>query len=253
MTFNNSSGNIADALVQSANELESDTDTIATMTGALLGALKTEEPSWKIQDIGYLRSEAQRMVDIAQGSKAPSFSYPDVSLWEPPSNQSNAVSLWKGDLALAGIGVLAAQGKEYTSGSSVWQWFQLPHGQSILAKRRSKNLPSVNDNQMPGEPFWPKDATSAPKDKAEQNSFEFDKRRAHENERPRASTNTQASRNDKFPGLDKATDIAISSGFDNATIGRLINQCIDDTGSIELAVSFSAIIAKARLARMKRR
>ncbi|WP_093177111.1 ADP-ribosylglycohydrolase family protein [Pseudovibrio sp. Tun.PSC04-5.I4] len=67
--------NITDALVQSANELESDTDTIATMAGALLGALTKHEPTWKIQDLGYLKSEAHRMADIARGADAISFSY----------------------------------------------------------------------------------------------------------------------------------------------------------------------------------
>ena len=46
---------------------------------------------------------------------------------------------------------------------------------------------------------------------------------------------------------------ALGTRFDDATIGRLINQCIEDAGSIEMAASLSAIIAKARLAHMKRR
>lgn len=244
---------ITNALVLSANELESDTDTIATMVGALLGALTKHEPTWKIQDLGYLRSEAQRMADIARGAQVPSFSYPDVSVWEPPTNQSDAVAQWKGGLALTGIGVLVARGKEYTSGSSVWQWFELPFGQSILAKRRSKIQSSVNDNQMPREPLLSKETSGITKDKNEQNLFEFAKRREYENEQPSESARTQRTGSEHFLGLNEATDMVIASGFDDETLGRAINQCIDATGSIELAASLSAIIAKARLVRMRRR
>src|SRR5262245_20103893 len=41
---------IQDALVLAANELGSDTDTIATMAGAILGATTNEDPAWSIQD-----------------------------------------------------------------------------------------------------------------------------------------------------------------------------------------------------------
>ncbi|MEO9602013.1 MAG: ADP-ribosylglycohydrolase family protein, partial [Lentilitoribacter sp.] len=46
-----SSERIEDALTRSANELESDTDTIATMAGAILGSLVEFEPNWQIQDM----------------------------------------------------------------------------------------------------------------------------------------------------------------------------------------------------------
>lgn len=129
---------VAEALVLAANELESDTDTIATMTGAILGALANREPTWSIQDADYLRAEAQRMARIANREQAVSFSYPDVSIWKPPSSPSDAVVLREGTLALSGIGELKPEGKEYGSGSSVWQWFRLPFGQSILIERRAE-------------------------------------------------------------------------------------------------------------------
>ena len=218
---------VADALIQAANELDSDTDTIATMSGAILGALAKREPGWKIQDIEYLRSEAKRMADIARGKSALSFSYPDISLWEAPANQSDAVVMWNGALALAGIGVLEPQGQVYASGTAAWQWFKLPFGQSVLAKRRLHALPIANESQMPREPLLQK----AKRRKMMGNDTKYS----------------------EFPGLDAATDEIIASGFDNATIGRAINQCIDATGRIENVVSLSAIIAKARLARIKRR
>lgn len=241
--------NTSDALVESANELESDTDTIATMTGAMLGALMKHPPNWNIQDIAYIRSEAQRMADIARGVPVLSFSYPDVSVWKPPTNQSDAVVIWNGSWALAGIGVLEPQNSEYTSGSSVWQWFRLPFGQSVLAKRRSKIRSSVSGDQMPSEPLASAVKSGVSKVKDLQNTFEFAENGKDRNK----PSNLKKPKSEHFLGLDEATDIVISSNFDDETIGRVINLCIDATGSIELTASLSAIIAKARIARLKRR
>lgn len=240
------------ALVRSANELESDTDTIATMAGALLGCLVQHEPTWKIQDVKYLREEALRMVSIASQNRASSFSYPDVSVWEPPSNQSDAVVNWNGSLALVGIGALEPLGREYSSGSSVWQWFSLPFGQTILAKRRSKIKTSVDDRQMPREPIFSKPRSEVAEQSRLQNTFEFVEPKEQKVARKQDRDRQFVTHHKRFPGLGKATDIIISSGFDDVVIGQMMNSCIDETGEIETAVALAAIIAKARLVRKGR-
>ena len=62
---------------------------------------------------------------------------------------------------------------------------------------------------------------------------------------------------EKLSSLDETTKAVIDSGFDDATIGRAINQCIDDhineEHCIELVIGLSAIIAKARIARIKQK
>lgn len=67
----------------------------------------------------------------------------------------------------------------------------------------------------------------------------------------------QTIRHEKFPSLDEVTKAVIDSGFDDATIGRAINQCIDDNineeRGIERVIGLSAIIAKARIARSKQK
>ena len=241
------------ALVRSANELESDTDTIATMAGAILGAVSSEEPRWAIQDEGYLRSEALRVASIARGQDAQSFSYPDVSLWEPPSNQSDAVVFWKGALALAGIGELKPKGPEYKSGAAIWQWFDLPFGQSVLAKRRAKITNSVDDRQMPRTSTLQQSDLKRPTDKKQPDIFEHAERHVPSKDDHQRQDLRHQSRAERFPGLDKATDIIISSGFDEATVGHLIMLAIDETGEIEAAVALSSIVAKARLVRMRRK
>lgn len=243
---------IEHALVQSANELDSDTDTIATMTGALLGSLVTHEPTWKIQDIKYLREEALRMASVAYQDRAISFSYPEMSVWEPPSNQSDAVVIWNGSMALAGIGALVPLGEEYASGSSVWQWFSLPFGQTILAKRRSIIKTSVNDGQMPREPMLSKPQPKAADQSRVQNNFEFSERKKPGIVRDQVKYRQVAQHRGRFPGIGEATDIIISSGFDDAVIGRMLNLCIEEAGEIEMAVALAAIVAKAKLVRRRR-
>lgn len=244
---------IEDALAVSANELESDTDTIATMAGALLGALSKHAPEWEIQDRTYLEHEARRLAGIAFGSDQQSFSYPDVSGWEPPSNHSDAVVRYNGGLGLIGLGGLRSIGSEYKSGRSVWQWFELPFGQTILAKRRSEISTIVNKDQMPAPPIRTKVQANGESAKMHQDSFSFRAKPELEVGRNLASGESVRQDSRGFPGIDRATDIIISSGFDEATIGRLLNQCIDSTKSVEMVASMSAIIAKARLARMRRK
>ncbi len=241
---------IEEALIRSANELESDTDTIATMAGAILGALANSEPKWAVQDTAYIRKEASRMVSVAKRERTCSFAYPDVSSWEPPSNQSDAVVRWQGSLALAGLGMLEPWGQEYKAGTAIWQWFKLPFGQSIFAKRRAVIKGSVSDKQMPRNTPAPPLDTHDSQSRKQQEHFDFVATEAKK--RDRDATDRQAPVQ-RFPGLDKATDIIIASGFDNEVIGRLINLSIEETGGIEAAVGLAAIVAKARLARMRRK
>lgn len=244
---------IEEALARSANELESDTDTIATMAGAILGALAKNEPNWALQDTTYIRQEAGRMVCIAQRERTSSFAYPDVSSWEPPSNQSDAVVRWQDSFALSGLGKLEPKGREYKSGSSIWQWFVLPFGQSVFAKRRAIIKGNTSNKQMPrNTPERPVDTRGSQHNK-QQERLEFTVAEAQQRAPEATSHQKLLPHLERFPSLDKATDIIIASGFDNEIIGRLINLSIEETGGIEAAVGLSAIVAKARLARMRRK
>ena len=54
----------------------------------------------------------------------------------------------------------------------------------------------------------------------------------------------------QFLTLDQATKQAINSGFDPAVIGRMLLEFSERNDGIGLAMGFSAIIAKARRARI---
>ena len=60
------------------NTLGSDTDTIATMAGAILGAGSNEEPPQRVLDYDYIASEATRFFEISEGKNTAQFLYPDL-------------------------------------------------------------------------------------------------------------------------------------------------------------------------------
>lgn len=241
---------IEEALAASANELESDTDTIATMAGALLGSIARRPPIWNIQDSDYITSEAVRLANIAIGKHQASFSYPDIGRWNPPTNQGAAIGVYEDSLAISGLGALETYGDEYTFGDSVWQWSALPFGQTILAKRKSVINEVIAADQLP-KPYVSSDRppprrTPASEYSAQQPEFNFE---AGSDPLP-----LESARDDVFlDDLDAESDIIISSNFDNDTIGRLLKKRIDSTSSIESAMALLVIVAKARIARNKRR
>lgn len=242
---------IEGTLALAANELESDTDTIATMAGALLGSVAGRAPSWLIQDSEYIKSEAERLADIALGHTQSSFSYPDIGRWNPPTNQGASIKMHRGSWAIVGLGIINSHGNEFRSGDAAWQWFTLPFGQTILAKRKIDITDEVSADQLPKLDVQSIQSTHPRKPHAIQHE-------RHEKLQSEISFSSevnksiidQTSEADEL--LDSDTDTVIASGFDNETLGRLLNRAIDSSLSIEVAVSFAAIIAKAKIKRIKR-
>jgi ADP-ribosylglycohydrolase len=246
--------NVEAALTMAANELESDTDTIATMTGAILGAISTHSPEWQIQDRQYIVQEAERLAAIALKQPQSSFTYPDLGHWNPPAKQTASIGWLEGDLVLAGLGHLKSQGPEYRAGDAVWQWFALPFGQTILAKRRANLNEKISADQLPGprqdartdmrRVRKPEHSAEAP-----QTRLPLDDGRNDHRPQPKISQDTRSSRD----AIDTWSDEAIHSEFDDLTLGRLLNRCIDSSQSVDAAIGFAAIVAKAKLARQRRR
>lgn len=247
---------IEEALAASANELDSDTDTIATMAGALLGAIASKPPSWKLQDQEYITAEALRLARIAQGHPQESFTYPDLGRWNPPGNQAASVGLVDGGFAMLGLGNLFPVSEEFAAGDSVWQWQRLPFGQTVLAKRRSEVKTRIPSDQLPGSPriivsksraIDPQSPRFEPLDQA------LLPLGGGVEARP-ASTQTsfQEATQSSYASIDVLTNAVISSNFDDLTLGKLLNRFIDSSQSIESTIGFVAIIAKAKLARQKR-
>lgn len=241
---------IEEALALSANELESDTDTIATMAGAILGCVHVSEPQWTIQDRPYIAQEATRLAAIAGGRPQDSFTYPDLGHWSPPTRQTASVGLNGRGLALAGLGAIEPVGSEYAAGDTVWQWFTLSFGQTILAKRRAVVEDKLEGSQLPGErqaPAPQKSTVLATKSQA--SLFDEGKKEAR---KPQEQSEV-AGRSAEKSGIDYWTDVVIQHEFDDLTLGRVFNRILEETRSADSAVAFAAIIAKAKLARERRR
>jgi len=245
-------GSPAKALTQAANELKSDTDTIATMAGAILGACARTAPEWPIQDRDYIVREATRLARIAEGQPCESFAYPDLARWNPPTNQSAAVGTLGDNAALAGLGLVKAEGDEYHSGDSIWQWYKLPFGQTVLAKRKPV-LPQLSEDQLPKMPSRPQtgDSTNAmagvPNDR--QGALLFEKDRNNMSE---SSKQHNYHIESESWDLHRAADETIKSNFDPRVVGTLLNRCFDETESIELMVAFTAILGMARKTRLEK-
>ena len=128
----------SDALLCAANELNTDTDTIATMAGAVLGCGATEPPPGPLLDGNYIASEAVR-VAAPGGPGRSRFRYPDLLAWEPPRTQSDALFAHGDELWVAGLGPASALAQPMTTPRAefAWQWVRLDTSQTLVIKRRS--------------------------------------------------------------------------------------------------------------------
>ena len=265
-----------------ANALGTDTDTIATMAGALLGSLAENDPDEAIQDADYIAHEAGRMSAIAEGRGAAPFPSVDLLSWIPPRTQSDVVG-YQGDvLGLAGLGPATKAGPSWGARGREpvkFEWLKLWFGQQVLAKSRvepsplpshavvtpspdyqapssgvvlaPKAAPRPSRSQAPGKP--PRDSSPAPTtnprrvvDPAQASLPTEDSRRPPPDQAKLLAA-VAASRS-----MHELTDIVIRSGFDPEIVGAGLLKSIDgvETG-IERGGAYAAIIAKARMSRRR--
>lgn len=147
-----------DGAVVAANALGTDTDTIGTMAGALLGACDvSNQPSQEILDNEYLEGEADRLTAISQGQSVHDHLYPDILTWTAPKTQADSLVTDNGHLVVDGLGravklgeaPLCASGKSFA-----WQWVRTDFGQTLLIKHRLKlrQLDAKNNLDPPPAP-----------------------------------------------------------------------------------------------------
>ncbi|MCJ2372300.1 ADP-ribosylglycohydrolase family protein [Pseudomonas sp. RGM 3321] len=131
---------------QVVNLLNSDTDTIATMAGALIGAAHPDVRCLgEIQDETYLRQEAKRLYAISQGGRAESFTYPDMLYWQAPRAVVDSLEVTPAGFELMGLGKVTPSGRIFSGKqkSAVWQWFKGAWGQTLLIRYR----PALSGNE----------------------------------------------------------------------------------------------------------
>jgi ADP-ribosylglycohydrolase len=134
-----------------AGLLGSDTDTVASMAGALLGTVASAGPPDDIADADLIAGEATRLDLLSKGQRQSSFPHPDTLHWRPPSSIADSVGLIRGRVAVAGLGA-AREESEPIRGSGknagVWQWLLTDYGQRLLVKRRPE-LRDLPESAMP--------------------------------------------------------------------------------------------------------
>lgn len=239
------------ALTASANLLSSDTDTIATMAGAILGCTANEPPTNDLQDRPYILSEAARLYDIGQGNTEDSFNYPDILGWKPPRSQLDSIGSTETGVVLSGLAITEPVGNSYTGQEKdnyFWQWMKLDFGQTILVKQRKK-LAKTPANNIPVQqaPSLSSrtDIDAALKHSPKSELDMFSKNHYEDVKRTRVTEREKT--------IEQLTKEAIASGFDATTIGKHLIELSMREKAIELSIAYASILSKAISTRVKSR
>jgi ADP-ribosylglycohydrolase len=199
----------AEALRLPAELLGSDTDTVASMAGALAGAVASNDPPGDLLDRELIIAEANRLEALRHLVQRPSFPHPDPLRWQPPSALSDALGLIDDRPAVAGLGpvreqskIISGQGKN----PGLWQWVRSDYGQTMLVKRRQELGPLPPSAQPRARPNALPPAQTA----------------ALTAPRPDAGTSERA---DPLPEDPEAgVALLVEHGFDSALTARLLGH-----------------------------
>lgn len=262
-----------DTIRTAANAFGSDTDTIATMAGAIAGACKGSIPKETVLDAAYITSEAERLSRISEGFIENEFAYPNILSWAPPKSQLDAVGRVENDIAIAGLGRVKplAEIPPSSSTDSLWQWYTLPFGQTILAKRRQE-LRTLPPGNLPTQGYRPGQSKHAP------GGSNATHNRTDAKAKPLSLLDVEAQRQERgnpdllkdpdgqstlhLPDsdiqdneldIDIMTQRAIASQFDAHVIGKDIIQLSKLTRGVEKVIGYAAIIAKAIASRQRQK
>jgi ADP-ribosylglycohydrolase len=239
---------ISEALVVAANALGSDTDSIATMAGAILGANCQSPPEGALADRDYIVEEANRLYEVGRGDARRDFKYPDLMSWRAPKTLLTAVTSHRGQAVMAGLGYASSVGERRVDKKDknlVWQWLKLEFGQTVLVRTRQTLEETLPENLI-GRYVSVQGIPETRKAMSAQSDLFRESVAVRSREGKGQTVASTAS-------LDGLTTIAINSGFNYDVIGRHIVDLSEQPNGVELVVAYSAIIAKARKARMRSR
>ncbi|MGW5497704.1 ADP-ribosylglycohydrolase family protein [Streptomyces olivaceoviridis] len=238
-------------LLLAANTLGSDTDTIATMAGALLGAVTASPAPGTVQDAKVIDSEARRMWDISQGREAATFAYPDLLRWSPPKATLDLVGRTPMGPALAGLGALTPMDAPTASNQATYVWGTLSFGQSILVRARP-DLRPLDENLLPGDVRQPRSRTIGDVPREQQLLFEAPLQAAASAEQRPVLPGTapgavsERARRSAPPPVEEIVQELARSGFNPEQVGRaLLQQIRGGRYSVERAAAFAGLLARS--------
>ncbi|PAX86013.1 hypothetical protein CLM85_10305 [Streptomyces albidoflavus] len=238
-------------LLLAANTLGSDTDTIATMAGALLGVVTAGPPPGTVQDVQLIDSEARRMWDISQGREASTFAYPDLLHWSPPKATLDLVGHTPMGPALAGLGPLTPTDTPAASNQATYVWGTLPFGQSVLVRARP-DLRPLDENLLPGDVRPPRSRRAADVPKEQQLLFEAPMQAAvSADQRPVLAGTAPGAVSERAhrqapPSIEEIVQELARNGFTPDQVGRaLLHQIRGGRYGVERAAAFAGLLARA--------
>ena len=232
------------ALRIAANAVGTDTDTIATMAGAILGVNAASDPSVEVLDADLFRLEADRLSEIAEGGNPPSHRYPDLLRWSPPKTQADALANVKeGGFYVAGLGRAEALSEPIGSPSQefLWQWMALEFGQTMLVKRRRVlsdeiQLPTGQTATVPGSGLSLAHVGSAPKIPDTPFRYEPSGRGSPEGDERRVVTEADLEAMIEHLRLHRDEDRVVGQ-----VIRRVVNRCSPGQVAAFLAVAIECL------------
>jgi len=231
------------------NCLGSDTDTIATMAGAIIGSVSSKECKDDLQDRDYIESEATRLSLISSGKAQHSSLYPDLRSWKPARTALDAVSIQNGELNLNGIGPLSPLSRkvEQRSKDENLHWFKLPFGQTVLARVREEPLKNSGwqrsgSDRHPDRAEEPGGVVSRLPDLFANSPDKVGVAEAREIQKPNANS------------LNETLHKVIASGFDPKLIGEVLLSQVRSgrPDFVEQSIALTATIMTAYEARRRR-
>ncbi len=240
------------AILEAANCLRTDTDTIATMAGALLGPINRGSLSFEIQDQSLIREEANKLVDINEGKRTRKFQYPSLLTWQPPTKATDAVFEMDGLYLMPGLGIISLGERIARSTNNSWCWGLLSFGQTVLVKLQDEISVCQKDRRnVPLRPYVNTNATVNSKQMKNQNS-QFDL--LSEPTHPPQNEVRKLPMREQALDANTAFDLARKSEFNAQTIGELLMQLSSNSNlAVESASSFAALISKTLIERNKKK
>ena len=231
-----------EALIIAANALGTDTDTIATMAGAMLGVTADAEPPVEVLDGDLFRAEAIRLARIAHGDTTENFRYPDLLHWSPPKARSDALTRLEDEgLYVLGLGRATAMEPPIAPSKSgfQWQWIELEAGQTLLIKRR-ENLarysagPGAHERSDPVDHGADPDATPPP--------YPHGARKVY----PDTFPERQWELSDSPHNLDRLLNYIAAHKDDDRYIGAVLRKVVNKGTRSELAAVMVAMVDMLR-------
>ncbi|WP_261881403.1 ADP-ribosylglycohydrolase family protein [Vibrio coralliirubri] len=237
-------------MVDIANQLGTDTDSIATMVGALRGYIQGSQPPQNVQDQTYLIYDAQRLNRISKNEEKNNFRYPDINTWKTPTSSLDFLGMQDNTPFLPPFGSVDSISDEFRSNSTdsynyFYQWVRSDFNQSFLVKRRKDSSLKPIDSALLFEEVGTSKQEVGQNKKIDAPSISH---------RPHLDSQVEIGfhNNGDSVDLDELTSQAIQSNFNEALIGQHLIKVSRELG-INSAVAYSAIISKAIVSRDKRK